>query len=254
LERARAHVYAFHEAVEGKLGVHPILYDLTTKFEPNEGAIVCRVQRSIEVDDGWSLIVGDAVHNLRGALDHLAWQLAKAFYGGREPTYDEGPGIQFPIEPVRTKWAGNKYRRSMLPADAAKLENFQPFNRDSTADGMRLPHPLIMLRDLSNADKHRRIQLTSTRAAVISYANDGGWIDCEPLEGSPGSQVRLGTFYNSPQAGDEIFRFSVKVTGKNPNVELQPSLSCFIAVREWWNVEDALTLIATRIEELLRLF
>jgi hypothetical protein len=29
-----------------------------------------------EIDEEWGLMVGDAIHNIRCALDHLWWQLA----------------------------------------------------------------------------------------------------------------------------------------------------------------------------------
>src|SRR5260370_40101662 len=46
------------------------------KPDPRGGSLnlTLRVETPAPLDD-WSLIFGDCVHNLRSALDHLAWQL-----------------------------------------------------------------------------------------------------------------------------------------------------------------------------------
>ena len=57
---------------------------IVAESDPNTGDQVFkfRVRAPIPVD--LSLVIGDAVHNLRSALDHLAWQLVLA--NGQTPT------------------------------------------------------------------------------------------------------------------------------------------------------------------------
>lgn len=67
---------------------------LGLKYEPETQAVVYRIERMPEVRDSWGLLVGDAVHNMRCALDHLWWRLAIEHLG-REPVGKEPKDIQF---------------------------------------------------------------------------------------------------------------------------------------------------------------
>jgi hypothetical protein len=121
-----------------------------------QSAFIYYIDGLIEIDDSWGLIIGDAIHNLRCALDHLAWQLAIRHNKGIEPNNPHV--IQFPVEPNKAKWP----RHFFDAADSAKLEDLQPFHNDADTDALRLPHPLLMLKSLSDFDKHRAIEVTST--------------------------------------------------------------------------------------------
>ncbi len=243
LKRAKEHIDAFHRSVEDKLGPHPIQYGLASKFDPDQAVFVFYIDRLVEIDDCWSLIIGDAIHNLRGALDHLAWQLAIRHCNGVEP---KDPGsIHFPIEIDRSKWPRNFFDTS----DSAKIEDLQPFNEDSAAKAQKLPHPFVMLRCLSNGDKHRMIQVTSHHPATYTIPKIT-LHDCE----FRGQNIGLTAFWGEPKLGEEIIRVPVTITGDKPTVELEGYVSFYIAVRERWNVEDVLTIIHQRVETLLGRF
>jgi len=248
--RARRLTLDFQDSVEQKLGKHPILYPLTRRYEASESAIVYRIERSIEADD-WSLIVADAVHNFRCALDHLAWQLALRHFGDEAKAVKHRHGIRFPFDFTGAAWPQNRYTKYMLPADAAKLTVDQPFNVNAAAASAKLPHPLAMLCDLSNTDKHQRLQLTYAHASAYSFPPPGivNARDCRVSGG-----IRLGAFPVSPKTGDIAILVPVTVTGPDPDVELAINLSCFIAVRDHWNVEDVLTMIGQSVDSILNHF
>jgi hypothetical protein len=98
-----------------------------------------------------SLLIGDFLHNVRSALDHLAWKL-----GGDPPPNEKAS--EFPIF-----WSRNLFRRNpkgrsgydktsgMEARAQALIEDMQPFNG---GDDPKL-HPLWMLHELSTEDKHR---------------------------------------------------------------------------------------------------
>jgi len=254
LERAKYHVYAYRAAVTKKLGPHPIYYPLSRQFEPQQGAVVYRIERSIEVGDDWSLIVADAVHSFRCALDHLAWQLAIRHFNGVEASAENVAGeIQFPIVESASEWVPTKrYRRYIVLTDAVKLEQYQPFHIDPQAQHLGLPHPLVMLRLLSNTDKHRKVQLLYETPATFRCRKDVGVDtvrDCEVTGG-----ISFGSFILSPKVGDIIVRVPVRVTGPQPDVSLDPEVAIRIAFREHWNVDDVLTTIQEYVERILRLF
>lgn len=104
--------------------------------------------------DEWGLLFGECVHNLRSALDNLAFALARV---RRDPP--EKPNrIAFPIYQNRAKFEkdGRGNIDQLPPAAAALIEKLQPFQRDgSPAFGIPERDALVLLQSLSNSDKHR---------------------------------------------------------------------------------------------------
>lgn len=93
----------------------------------------------------WGLLIGDCVHNLRCALDYIAWQLAGSDPGDRMTL--------FPIFETVYGWnrPKSKSRRAKLPLCAiSMMQAMQPYqakNPPKTAlNGLRL---------LDDADKHQ---------------------------------------------------------------------------------------------------
>jgi hypothetical protein len=99
----------------------------------------------------WGLRVGDVVHNLRGVLDHLAWQLALA-HSGAAPSRPNL--IQFPIydDPTRFQRGAAATLAAIAPSAGDALEAMQPYHATEQDPS---PTLLSWLQYLSNADKHR---------------------------------------------------------------------------------------------------
>jgi hypothetical protein len=127
-------------------------------------------------DHIWGPIIGDAVHNLRSALDHLAWNLATDQARVNTPR-----GIEFPVildNPDENAEAGGKLRRllSLLrPETHALIDGAQPYK---TGDSH---HPLWLLQALWNTDKHRTLHTTGFAYILADDLSDsseygyGGW-------------------------------------------------------------------------------
>jgi hypothetical protein len=106
------------------------------------------------------IIAGDAVHNLRSALDHLAWQLVEA--GGGNPN----DRTSFPIITADAK-AGQRYASAVGQGEMAKmkpgalnlLESIQPYKSGDDT--------LAAIHQLDIWDKHRLI--------VAVHATLGAW-------------------------------------------------------------------------------
>lgn len=117
-----------------------------------------RVRHKQPVPPQWSAIVGDCLYNLRCCLDHLVWQLA--LEKGQAPDAK----TEFPIfldrdKYLETKKDGTPTERSglrkimALPAPAQQIiGGAQPF---AVTKGVPSMHPLWLLHELSNSDKHR---------------------------------------------------------------------------------------------------
>lgn len=134
---------------------------LTSNFEnavpecDGESGVAVRVALTTQPPAELPLIAGDVVQNTRSALDHLAHAVVIRNRG--EPTSD----TQFPILRDRLGPRGGVRTVEIQPR-ASKLANhlverLQPYHQvdDPTT------HPLALLQDLSNVDKHRRLHVVA---------------------------------------------------------------------------------------------
>ncbi len=106
-----------------------------------------------------AVVLGDFLHNVRSALDHLVWQLVLL-----EGTSAPGPQCQFPIALTENAYVGRDARSGMrkrmlagVGADQlAIIDRVQPYRLGESAS----THFLANLQWLSNIDKHRTLHTT----------------------------------------------------------------------------------------------
>ena len=158
----------------------------------------------------WSVILGEILHNLRSALDHLVWQLV--LDNGQEP----GRHNAFPITTERASWQKNKdtLLKGVSLRHKAMIECLQPYT-----GGMNLPFDVSMLRtlnDLSNAEKHRHLFVTVVASEgidpidfVLNRPDFDVSSERPPLKGS----APLGKI----ESGKVLLRFN------NPDTAIQPT-------------------------------
>jgi hypothetical protein len=106
----------------------------------------------------WALIIGDAVHNARSALDYVAWRIAGGDIGDRDTLFPicECPG-QFK--------AIAKRRLSRVHPDAiTEIGKFQPYLRPNMQESA-----LWLLETLENRDKHKLLTPTQTFVFMSSF-------------------------------------------------------------------------------------
>lgn len=115
------------------------------------------------------LLVGDCIHNLRSALDHIVYSLISTNHLrlGKPPSEK----AMFPICDTRSGYLhqiGKLKRLDGIPdAVATFIESLQPYHtREKGLD--HTLHPLWVLNKLENIDKHRRLTLAS---AVARHAH-----------------------------------------------------------------------------------
>jgi hypothetical protein len=98
------------------------------------------------------LIVGDCLQNLRSSLDYLVWELV--LVSKNEPSKKN----MFPICATSDSFqaALSGHRIEGVSPEAAKLiDDFQPYH-----EGEPNAHSLVILDELANINKHRRVLLT----------------------------------------------------------------------------------------------
>jgi hypothetical protein len=145
LERAKAHIREVHADVQKIVGriPHHVIGDDDLKaredFQKTLGAVVVPVRTRI--------VVGEAIHQMRSALDHLVTALGAT-----------GKETQFPIciyRPTKPKDVRAFQRKiAGVPAHfAAAIKGLQPYHLPTPDE--RRDYFLTILKRLNNADKHQ---------------------------------------------------------------------------------------------------
>lgn len=105
-----------------------------------------------QLSDDFPLILGDAIHNYRSALDHLTWALVRNH--GVKLTPARARLVQFPTHNSAADFDRIKDKRTPGVPDEpqrAFLKRYQPYRR---GDG---PSAIRWLLRLSDHDKHREV-------------------------------------------------------------------------------------------------
>lgn len=144
------------------------------------------------------LRIGDCVHNLRATLDNLAYTIA-AENNPASPS-KERRAVTFPICLHESDWLENVVHKHVLdvfPIDAQTLiEGLQPYHHVSNPK----LHPLAVVRELSDKDKHRTIPVVTWGYHPASTPTV--WVGPKPDEGG------VADLTNLPEAemGKPLFR------------------------------------------------
>jgi hypothetical protein len=232
-ERADEHLEALQAEITRFFEAHP--YGTFSDFNPHTGEHSLRIDLRNPLPVKWGVMLGDVLHNARSALDHLAWQLVK--HGPKGLPSKEGTRrqVHFPVELTKDRFDD----LPVLPyfgEDARRIiREKQPYHR---GDKARL-HPLAILDQLWNTDKHRVLHPSSMKTSgenptlVIEGPPSvpGIWADYAvnvPLEhGAEIMKFRLPALIDSTY--DSAWGVHV---WKEPDVKMQGGFSVDIAFGE----------------------
>jgi len=167
--RALHHFEALQESVHGFTKLERGM--VRGNFDANARRYVFQVPLERDPPD-WALSAGDFAYNARASLDYLITALV------RSTGEQEHIGSQFPIHGIdRVSWrdidrwweadAKGRIKRQLrdTPAGTKRaLKKLQPFFGVPKVNPTQ--HPLFALRELSNRDKHRRLNLLVRRASI----------------------------------------------------------------------------------------
>ena len=181
LDRAVQHLERLQREVQRWLGRHP--HFVISNFNPERGRYSIWVTPEGEPPAELGLIIGDCLHNLRSALDSLAYDLARTCQGGTlSPEVAERSEFPIFIEPKKFEEARKRKIGAIAPRAQAKIKRLQPFNKwDHFRNymaiwGMRSHpeayHPLWLLQKLSNIDKHRERHLALFGPEQVLFGGD----------------------------------------------------------------------------------
>lgn len=209
------------------------------EYHPERHGFAVLVDRVlVPIPRRWGLLLGDIANNFRSALDHIAWCVVER---GISPpatlSRKRQRKIAFPIKRVRTEFNGELSSR--LPgasrADIAVVRAHQPYLAGKRAASF---HPLSLLADVNNRDKHRTVQpiwdIPESASYKVSDARD-----CEIAK--LGSYVTMAPL----KVNTEVAFIRVRKTGPNPHIDVeplaiaQPGLESGVWLRDWLDLTKA---------------
>lgn len=168
LARASAQASSLNDAINSWVSANP----LVATCELRENRLGFRVTQQEFLQPAsleyWGLLAGECVHNVRSALDNLAFALACLSCDPPKKPRE----IAFPIYTDKAQFEKNGRKNiHQLPLPAAELiERLQPFQRDgSPTFGTPDKDPLVLLQWLSNTDKHQVPSVVLIAPTEISH-------------------------------------------------------------------------------------
>jgi hypothetical protein len=166
IERAKAHIGNLEQEIRAFAKLKPYTVRIDREKSAGGGTVkIFAVDNKIGIPDvSISLTAGEAVYQMRSALDHLIHQLVIA--NGQAAKLEDSRRHQFPIFESSDGYVARA--RGMIDgvADgvARIIESQQPYKRTPHS-----PHqdPLWILQDLNNTDKHRLIPVAVVGLNVL---------------------------------------------------------------------------------------
>lgn len=192
LNRAESQARALAKSVSDWVASEPLIFE----SELREGRLGCRLTltgfREQPPFEEWGLAFGECIHNLRSALDNLAYALARL----KLDPPQRPNRISFPIFENEAEFIkrGRKDIGQLPEAAASLIERLQPFHRDGSPEKGTVDQDLLSrLSWFNNVDKHRVPSVAAIAPQVlkhnveIKYYSEEDAIANEPPDCSVGS-------------------------------------------------------------------
>jgi hypothetical protein len=213
LDRARSHANTFLTEEREFMRRERNNYRFSTEIHDEGRRHIYRLVEQPMLPPHWPAVFGDFVHNLRSALDHLAWQLVKLNRGSPNES------TQFPIWPNEFRYVDGAQKAlwvsgGVSPAALGEIKAVQPYQRPDRLDF----DFLWRLRNLDVIDKHRH--LTFHAAAVRGVARTAG-----PHDESPDFSFRWKAFRN----GEIVLVATYPRPQHEPDLSLNPAILVVLA-------------------------
>lgn len=228
-KRARTHLDTLNAALDNAHGTAN-LYGLACEPDVEPGYYVVKVLQSGDAEE-WPLLLGDFLHNLRSVLDHLAWQLVVA--NGNKPGR---PLFPITLDPAWFDSKGTEHLTGVHPDAIAAIRALQPF--DSSFTGRKSLHPLWLLSELDNVDKHRLVH-------ILTFMPTESTLRFAPEHIIPDENVEMFDLSDRPiENGTKVARVRFH---RHPKLEVNSTLTMNVLIEETretprleWGVLDAM--------------
>jgi hypothetical protein len=184
LYRAGEHIGSLRGLLREYRGRNPVIVKAEPTDDPD--VLAYRVHYREPVPTPIYAIIGDALHNLRTALESVAFELARVSQAGRTLTAAEEVATTFPIcssPEAFGKWFSDRGRDKLYDERARRaLESVQPYAEielmreagieRSYEESLRW-NELHRLHVVWNIDKHRRVVDLTWRPDLVWWGSSG---------------------------------------------------------------------------------
>lgn len=154
LQRAKDQIEGLQADTLAFVDTHP--YTAGLHFDRDVRELTFSVQVKKLPPPIWGVRIGEIIHNLRSALDHVVWELVVLKTGGPPKTKQN----QFPVfetEPGFNDRGVGKFLADVGAEAIDLIRSEQPFRTGENALS-----PLWHLKELSDVDKHRTLHVTGS--------------------------------------------------------------------------------------------
>lgn len=218
LGRAKHHTEAVENEIIAWLNPKPYRLSPKVNADATRHSVIIHIDKIAPVAR-WSLVIGDAIHNIRSALDHFVYTIA--VHESRQNPPPNERVLAFPICDCADIYRKSKWRIETLSDDVrTAIERVQPYNRPHPP----LPPLLAMLRDFDDADKHRLLTpmfATAYGGEVNLFRKGGIFLGSRCIE----------IFVNDGELKDGTEIMAVTFDRATPNVKIDGSLTFMFALR-----------------------
>lgn len=242
--RAIEHLETLHrELQEFRQQSRPYAFVVTSSEDRTHHRFQLHPSWDIETTARWAAIVGETVHNLRSALDHLIWECVRLSGGEpgdhtafplRRSVPEEGFAIWATAAKTRTRRAGKLH--GLNEGAVSLVERFQPYQETEAGD------LLVQIDSLWQIDKHRMplpLVLLGEQPALEL-------VDCELIDRD-----------ERREEGALVIEVNVAVTGPDPSVDVHANAPFDIAFggqQVLDNLRNATVLVIQMCQPFERLF
>jgi hypothetical protein len=225
--RAARDLGVLHDNAKRFLKREPFRFEVELE---RDGWHVVRLHIREEPPPVLGVLVGSIAHQVYSALNHVTWALVVRNIGeagALEPRIRNR--IDFPVCKTVSEFRRREVLKHVGPVAAAKLEEVQPFHRLPSPSGA-IHHPLLLMKELADADKHRVLPATygSVDLAKTALVWDAG-------STGPAYEPRLSEADRNLTDGTELgrIRFAHGNTTAKVQIEVPPTVDLVFESDTW---------------------
>ena len=159
VEWAKKHIVDLNRAIRTFFDCNP--YQIRADRDPQVGGVDYYVERVDPIPALIPCLAGDAIQNLRSALDHLAYQI---FLAGPNPSPRHANNVFFPIVGGAKEYETGKLG-IIHSATKDAIDAIEPYKGGKG-------HQLWVLNKLNNINRHRLIIAIGSISSTFVYSED----------------------------------------------------------------------------------
>jgi hypothetical protein len=221
----------------------------------------CPNEVSEEPPPVFGVLVGSVAHQLYSALNHVAYALG-VDHVGADAAHRKRRQLDFPITDSAADFETRRVLRHVSAGARAAFERLQPYAR-TTESGGPTQHPLLLLKELADADKHRVLAASYGGVDLRQVLRGEGFAWNPEVAGGGEFKRTLPEASETRMLGDRVelarLRFDERNAEATPRVDPEPEVDIVFESDTWagvslWSIGNCVATTDRCIRELADLF